>query len=548
MTGAPPGHPLLRLGVVGSLVLGLSLAAGATTDPVYLGAPGNAERPNVVASAERTPMRTAAVSCPGPEQQGLADSTLAESPQEVVVQAATPPQEALGEDFPDPLAGELSLTAGEERPARTEVQGAVLTDTVSTAAAGELQAIGGLAPGLSGVQLWQGDQEQEVGLALTPCRPAVDSAWLVAGGAEPGRTERLVLINPGRAPISIDVHVWGAEGAKMPEGGSQVALAPGERRIVLVDALTPSVHAPAVQVEATGGPVTAYLSDRWLTGTTDQGWDLSAATADPGTSHVLAGVFDAQELTADEADQDAAPAPVTLRIVVPGPDPAVVQVQALTGEGPVDLPTDVTLLPGLQSTDIEIENLPDGTSALAINSDEPSLISALLRTSHSEEGRADIAWVTSAAPIDGLAGTALPQAADDEAPQVAYRLHVAAPFGGRAQVFAVGADGEVSTSEIDASVGAASEMELGDAQVVWIQPQQGKIFAAVSARSLVQVSDADPTAQSRVTEQAEDAQPAPVNTVTGNDVPVDEVSVIAVLALTDLQRYRSLVGLVPQRP
>ncbi|MGB3687413.1 MAG: DUF5719 family protein [Ornithinimicrobium sp.] len=549
MTSGAQGRPLLRLGALVALLVGLSVAATVTTGPMYLGAqPSEETSSGIGASAERAPVTTSALWCPGPEQQGLSEATVTESPQEVIVQGAAPPGEILGEDFQDPPAGELVVTAGEAPSARITRQGAVLTDSVSAAAAGELLATGGLAPGLSGAQLWLGAQEQEVGLAVTPCRPAVDSAWLIAGGAEPGRAERLVLINPGRAPISVDVQVWGQAGVALQDGGSQIALAPGERRIVLVDALAPSVQAPAVQVEATGGPVTAYLGDRWLSGTTDQGWDLSGATTDPATSHLLAGVFNAQEGSADEAEQDAAPSPITLRVVVPGPDQAVVQIQALTDQGPVELPTDVALLPGQQSTDIEIKDLPDGTSALAVDSDEPALVSAQLSTSPSEKGRADIAWVTSAAPIDGLAGTPLPQATEAEAPQVAYRLHVAAPLGGRAQVFTVGAGGEVSTSKIDAPPGTATEVELADAQAVWIQAQQGQIFAAVSAGGLIQVSDADPTAQARSEQQAEDAEPTGADRASANDVSVDDVSVIAVLALTDLQRYRSLVDLVPQRP
>ncbi|MGB5953217.1 MAG: DUF5719 family protein, partial [Ornithinimicrobium sp.] len=310
----------------------------------------------------------------------------------------------------------------------------------------------------------------------------------------------------------------------------------------------PAVADPAVHVIASGGPVTAYLGDRWLAGTTDQGWEVSGPTADPATSHVITGVGDsalietaptpeAQAGETEASDRPPVPRPATLRVAVPGVEPAVIQLRALTDEGTVDLPTDVRLLPGEEGADIELTDLPAGTSALAVDSDEPVVVALQLRSAESSEGRADIAWVPSTHPIEGLAGTVLPQTGDDST-AIAYRLEVASPLGAQVRVHRVSDDGEVLDTLLDVPAGTGAHLDLSLAEAVWVEVQDGQAFAAVSAHSVVAVSDEDPTSASRTGEQSDQ----------DNAAEVDEVTLISVLPLNDLPRYRSLVDLVPRYP
>lgn len=516
------GRRGLRLGALATAAAGVFVVSAAVSQPVTLdGRAEDSGESAVQRTDQQVPIGAAALWCPGPEQQGLAEATVSEVDQRVTVRAMAPPRAALGAEFGEPAAGELTLRAEGAAVRASDERGRYVEQQISTADPGELLATGGLAAGVAGAQLWLGDQEQRAGLALTGCGPALDSAWLLAGGQETGRAERLVLINPGRAPISVEVQVLGDGRSAVAAADSEIALEPGERRIVLLDALAPGAVAPAVQVSATGGPVTAYLGDRWLEGTTDLGWELSGPTGDPATTHVLAGV------RATEA------APTVLRVAVPGAESAVVQLRALTDEGSVDLPTDVTLLPGEQSTDIEIDDLPSGTSGLVVDSDEPVVVSAQLSTSASTQGRMDIAWAPSSSPIEGLAGTVLPQPGDEESPAVGYRLHVVSPEGAAVTVYRTGPDGEVSSDELEVAPGAATQLALSAADGVWVEAEEGQAYAAVTAGSVVSVVDEDPTAD------AADRADA--------DADDDEVSMIAVLALSDLPRYRSLVDVVPQR-
>lgn len=536
MTGLRVSRPILRLGIVAAFV-GLFLLNGAAGGPIYLDDPPAPTDPATTGTTpQRVSITSAALSCPGPEQLGLSDATVTESLQTVLVHAVTAPGEVLDEGSADAASGELTLTAGEAPSTKITGRAEVVSQSVDTADLVTLVATGTLAPALSAAQLWLGSQEQQVGLSFTPCHPPVESGWLIAGGAQPGRAERLVLLNPGRTPISVDLQVWGSAGSGTDDIGSQVALAPGERRIVLLDALAPGVETPAVLVQTTGGPVTAYLGDRWLKGTADQGWDLSAPAANPATSHILPGIL-APQGAGSEQDPESAPSPVIVRVAVPGSAPAVVSVQGLTDQGAVDLPTDVALVPGQQSTDIEIADLPDGTSALRVDSDEPVVAAAQLSTSPSAQGRQDIAWSPAASPLGGVAGAPLPQLGDD-APELTYRLHLVAPAGGRATVYTLSIDDEIASTDLDLSVDAPTEVLLADARAVWVETTAGEVYGSVSAQGVVPVSDEDPTAGSP-TATADDDEASP---------EVDDVPVLAVLPLVDLPRYRSLIDLVPQRP
>ncbi|MGB5953643.1 MAG: DUF5719 family protein, partial [Ornithinimicrobium sp.] len=213
---------------------------GALSGPNYRADQSPTSMPSASTQAAQVPISSAALWCPGPEQRGLAGATVSEPDQQVLLQAMAPPREALGATFGEPEVGQLTVTAGDESVAQTDQRAVAAEASIGAAAAAQLLATGGLAAGLSAAQLWLGDQEQRTGLALTACGPAVDSAWLLAGGEQAGRTERLVLVNPGRASISVEVAVYGGgdTGADVDgEGGTQIALEPGERKIVLLDAL-----------------------------------------------------------------------------------------------------------------------------------------------------------------------------------------------------------------------------------------------------------------------------------------------------------------------
>jgi len=479
--------------------------------------------------------------CPGPEQQGLADSSVPELEQDVTVEAATAP----GEVLPDALADDggggaqvsLRRLSGSGLGAIDD-RGSVLRAEIDEADGVAIAARGTLSPGLSAVQLYLGAQEQQLGLSLTPCVSPAESSWLVAGGDPVGRSERLVLVNPGFSAVDVRVEVLGARGASgsrsADASGTVVALEAGEREILLLDALAPGVASPTVQVTASPGPVSAFLGDRWLEGSTDAGMHLTAPVADPATSHVLSSFQSASpEGSQKKASSTGDDESVVVRAAVPGSSAAVVGVRALTPAGPVRLDAGATVVQGRASEDITVGGLPEDSYALEVTSDRPVVAAAQTRSSANAESARDLAWSPALPALGALGGTPLPQPGSGA--DVDYSLDLSAPRGGTARVVMAHPTGETDSESVDVPRGHSVRRDLGGAAGVWVVPESGRVYASVAAQSRLRPRPADDQVETSAAAERTRTESEPV-------------SLLSVLALPDLTLTRPVLDLAPDVP
>ncbi|MGB7448373.1 MAG: DUF5719 family protein, partial [Ornithinimicrobium sp.] len=528
-----------------AVVLGASVAPAAVDISGPLTAtPGPVDSP----VSSQTPVARAGLVCPGPEQQGLAEQTVPEVAQDVVVEAATAPRPTMSDVS---AAGELE----EGEVALHRISGEALDETRERGVVGRagledadgllIDAREGLAPGLSGAQLYRGDQEQRLALSLTPCRAPLEESWLVAGGEAPGRAERIVLVNPGSGPVDIRLDVLGTHGAADPadggEAATEIALGAGERQVLLVDALAPGVSGPVVRVTSSPGPVSAYLGDRWLEGSTDAGMQLTAPVAEPATRQVLGGLGDGRGVkqtdstasettkTREKDDIDS----VTVRAAVPGAQGAVVQLRALTAEGPKRLDADVAVVEGRTTKDITVRGLPHDSYALEVASDQLVVAAAQVRSEASSEGARDLTWAPGLAVLRELGGTPLPQPQGGDG--VEYQLALSAPDGGAARVVVEDPEGDLDSSRVDLAAGHSLSQDLAGAAAVWVVPEGGEVYAAV-------------TAQSSLRPRPSDDDVAPVQGGQGQRRRAGPVTLLSVLGVPDLAVTRTVVGLTPEVP
>jgi Family of unknown function (DUF5719) len=473
------------------VVLTTALVAGASAveTPVRLPAAtagGPAE--TGAGTPELAPVGRAVLSCPGPEQQGLPDPSVPEQEQSVTVLAVSAPQEVLpatagaggdrtgaddGAAGPDePADGTLELvpteaeaTSAGSRPAGTTLRGESAQVVLDGPQGVVARATGALAPGLAAGQWHLSTAEQRRGLSGTACTQAQDEVWLVAGGLQAGRLERLVVVNPGADPVTAAVEVLGGAGRAEVVGG--LVVPGGGRLVALLDALAPGQADPVVRVTTAGGPVSAFLGDRWLEGSTDRGLELTTATAAPARDHVVPGVRVSGEGS------------TLLRVAVPGEEQAVVQVRGLTDDGPVRLQQDVTLAAAGSSQEILVGGLPDGLHALEVTSDVPVVVAASATTAPASGDVTDLAWSPSVPPLAGLAGLPLPI---QDAPVEGLRsvLQLAGRGAAVAEVSVVAQDGSTSLRQVVVEGPGTTPVPLADAASVWVRPVSGELVAAVA--------------------------------------------------------------------
>lgn len=278
-----------------------------------------------------------------------------------------------------------------------------------------LTATGPGAPGLVGGHLSVGTGSGSRGAALVGCAAAAAEHWLLGGDAAAGRTEQVVLTNPGTDPVRVDLEVHGAEGPVEATGASGLVVPAGGRLVRPLDALAPGTAAPAVHVAAEGGPVTAHLVDTSREGTTDLGVDVTGPSAEAARDLVIPPLPDAG---ADGTE-------TVLRLLAPEAD-AVVELGALTEDGAATPGTSAVRVAAGTTTDVPLDGLPEGAVGLRVRSDHPVTASLQVRLAPSgdepvdqevaEQETTDGEAATATAAPDGATATGSPQ--DQEQPLV----------------------------------------------------------------------------------------------------------------------------------
>ncbi|ANS78426.1 Putative secreted protein [Serinicoccus hydrothermalis] len=285
------------------------------------------------------------------------------------------PQQLLGGEPAE--SRPASLVPVGERDATPQLEGDVEGGLVSVEETGAalLTGTGEGAPGLVGgvLSVGTGTDEGSRGAALVGCAAPAAEHWLLGGDAAAGRTEQVVLTNPGADPVQVDLEVNGAEGPVETTGGSGLVVPAGGQLVRALDALAPGTAAPAVRVHAEGGPVVAHLVDASREGTTDLGLDVTGPSAPAARDLVIPPLPGA-----DEGEE------VVLRLLAPEAD-AVVELGALTEDGAATPGIPAVRLTAGATTDVPLEELPDGAVGLRLRSDQPVAAALQIRVAPSGE-------------------------------------------------------------------------------------------------------------------------------------------------------------------
>ncbi len=493
-----------RINVAG--VARVVLVAGAGVGLVYVAANRPVSLDLVAATGEQqaplvgTSLATrVAQTCPGPELVGIpgipdvpvtSSFTAAAGPAELL------PVPARGTGRLVATSGSTTLLSVDERPGSAF---AVVPGRAAATASGtgpiRLTGEGSMAPAVAGTQEWRADTNDLRGLVTTPCGAGGSDLWLIAGGAGPGRQERLILTNPGANPVTTDVTVHGTAG----QLGDPVVetVPPGGRVSVLLDARYGEEEHPAVHVRSDGGGVQATLTDTWVDGSTALGAETTVAAAAPATVQVVPGVVvDATGAT-------------TLRAAVPGDQDAVVRVSVLNRAGLVPWTGESVLsVPGGAVGELPLSGLPEGTYAIAIRSDVPVVASAFVRIGNGT-APGEFAWSPAATGVESVGGAAL-----TPIPSIERTLHLVSTGGNSTAEVTTVIAGAPVTRQIDLLADRLATVPLDNATSVWVRrvTGSGELRGTVVSSSGTGVSrmlSAMPLEESAVASEVSRAFPLP---------------------------------------
>ncbi|HEX5728288.1 DUF5719 family protein [Microbacterium sp.] len=304
------------------------------------------------------------------------------------------------------------------------------------------------------------------GFAASACRPPLMESWLIGGSATTGAADLVLLANPGAVPATVQLTVYGASGAQVPAGGSDLIVAPATQIVVPLAGLQLGEESPVIRVTATGAPVQAALQASITRTLVPGGIDQVGAIAVPDIVQMVPGVTVTQNPGAD-----AAPGAATVvRILSPGADAtATVTASAVGTAQPVTAPTTVPLAAGIP-TEVELGGLAAGQYTIVVDADTP-VLAAVWQTTGFGEG-SDFAWYTAAPPVEATSLFATP-------PGPTPVLTVANPTA-EAVTVSVGAVDGTFTDEVAVGAGESASVRLVARSVFLLDAGGARVHAGLS--------------------------------------------------------------------
>ncbi|HOB57420.1 MAG TPA: DUF5719 family protein [Rhodoglobus sp.] len=331
---------------------------------------------------------------------------------------------------------------------------------------------------LSGAQSQQVNEGDFVGLAAATCSAVSADSWLVGGSTAVGRTTLLTLSNPTEVPATVDLELFGENGAITAPGTSGIVVPASGQRVLSLAGFAPDVVSPVVHVTSTGGQVTAELQQSTVRGLEPGGLDIVGATVAPATDVVIPGLrvddlASVQTLLVGGAG--FADLQTVLRLYAPGEGTVSTTISVIPEDGVGTGTSFPYEFDAGRVAEVPITDLESGNYTVRIVADTPTL--AAVRVSNAAPAATadtpaatDFAWLTAAVP---LTSTAQLTVATGPSPL----LHIANPTTAAVSMTLTAAGGEGTIVELPAGASTSLPVEGGETYTL---SGYDTLYAAVS--------------------------------------------------------------------
>ncbi|QLD12575.1 DUF5719 family protein [Microbacterium oleivorans] len=384
------------------------------------------------------------------------------------VAACDGPLLALGRD--ETAAGAITEAAGAAVTAQADgsepTESAITTpdraDAGSAPAVFTAEPIGGRPTDLAAASVSLLDEPDLRGLAVSNCSRPVMESWIVGGSAATGASDLVLLANPGAVPATVNLRIYGAEGAADPVAGSEIVVAARSQRIVPLAALQRGEESPVVRMTATGAPIRASLQSALTRTLIAGGVDQVSAAAPPATTQIIPAV----DVTV-APDSGASAGGMSVRLLAPAVDTTASVVVRSADDGTVVSQQEGIALAADRPLELEVTGMPVGAYTVTATAPEPVVAAAW--TSTDLAGPADFAWAVAAPAVDAPTTVAIAAG-----PNPTLALSAAAD----ATVVVTPLAGGASQS-IDLTAGQSRTVEVSAGAVYRIDPGAGVVHASV---------------------------------------------------------------------
>jgi len=230
------------------------------------------------------------------------------------------------------------------------------------------------------------------GASSAPCLQPADDIWLTGADGRVGRTDTLVLANPGTVAANVTVTAWSGSGRSVPPRLDSFAVEPFSSVALPVADYVPDQALVTFRVHANSGRVAAMVRTNSVVGLNAAGTDWLPPTHAPARDLVVTGF---------------APGGGHRLLVVtnPGRQDAQVQLQAMTGtRAYTPAGHQQAFVPAGRSALVDLGTTLGGVSAaLRLSSDHPVVAAGMSEVSSAGKPFSDLLWQPADAPLSGVA-------------------------------------------------------------------------------------------------------------------------------------------------
>jgi hypothetical protein len=242
-----------------------------------------------------------------------------------------------------------------------------------------------------------------VGTLGAACQRPTAEQWLLGANTNTGRESLLLLSNPAATDATVDLEIFGDQGAIDGSGLSGVSVPANRTAVLPLAGFATDNSVLAVHVISKGASIASWIQQRTVRGTVAAGADLISPSIDAAKALSIPGLLKrgtdaASALIA--ANNDYADLTPTLELFVPGDKPATVTAQVIgTDSKTFGTVVQQTVSAGTAAS-ISLPGLKDGNYSVFISSDQPVLATVQLsRTDPTKTPSTDFTWLPAVANL-----------------------------------------------------------------------------------------------------------------------------------------------------
>lgn len=243
--------------------------------------------------------------------------------------------------------------------------------------------------------------EDVAGFAASACRAPLMEEWIVGGQNTTGSSDILLLANPGDVTATVQLTVFGAQGAQTPPGASDIIVQAGAQVALPLAAVSGEEQQPVIRVTASGAPVAASLQSSLVRTLVPGGVDVQTGSGVAATTQVIAGITIAREASALSGQP-----PNIVRVLAP--EAAASATVSVTPAGPAAASLNrgtFELAPGIP-LELDLGALAPGDYTVTVEASAPVVAAAFSTTGFGEGS--DFAWYSPSPELHASALFAVP--------------------------------------------------------------------------------------------------------------------------------------------